>query len=68
MAYRARRSFEWDPAKNAADIAVGPAHGELVVVICTDPEEDVIRIISARSATRREQQLYWHHPGQTNGR
>ncbi len=104
MAYKPRRRFEWDPAKNAANvtkhglsfeeatdlfssgtdyleiydadhsptedryIAIGPARGELVVVIYTEPEEDVIRIISARPATPREQLLYRRHTGQTNDR
>ena len=104
MAYNSRRRFEWNLAKNAANItkhglsfddatglfsshtdyleiydadhsltedrfiAIGPAHGELVVVIYTEPEEEVIRIISARIATRRERLLYWRHMEQTNDR
>lgn len=39
-------------------IAVGPIESQIVVVVYTEPEEGVIRIISARSASRREQTLY----------
>jgi uncharacterized DUF497 family protein len=33
----------------------------VVVVVHTEPAEDVIRIISARPATRREVELYRRH-------
>lgn len=39
-------------------IAVGPITRGVVLVVWSEPEEDVIRIISARQATRREQKLY----------
>ena len=47
-------------------IAVGLARGKLIIVVFTEPEEDVIRIISARRATRREQLLYSRHMDQTD--
>lgn len=39
-------------------IAVGPIRRGLVLVVWTGQDEDTIRIISARWATRREQALY----------
>lgn len=39
-------------------IAIGPIDRGLVVVVYTEPEEDVIRIIGARTANKREQALY----------
>jgi len=39
-------------------IAIGPITRGLVVVVYTEPEEDLVRIISARPATRREQTLH----------
>jgi hypothetical protein len=39
-------------------IAIGPIARGLIVVAYTEPEEDTVRIISAREATRREQSLY----------
>ena len=39
-------------------IAIGPtAHG-LLVVVWTEREDDVLRLISARLATKRERQMY----------
>ena len=43
-------------------IAVGPIPRGLVLVVWTERDEDVIRIISARSASKSEQRLfrsYW---------
>ena len=42
-------------------IAIGPIDRGLVVVVYTEPEEDVIRIIGARLANKREQALYRSH-------
>lgn len=39
-------------------IAIGPIRRGLVVVVWTERDEEVIRIISARFATRHEQLLY----------
>lgn len=39
-------------------IAIGPIRRELVLVVWTEREEDVMRIISARWATKREQDAY----------
>ena len=42
-------------------IAIGPISRGLVLVVWVDRDEGTIRIISARWATRREQQLYEEH-------
>ncbi len=42
-------------------IAIGPIDRGLVVVVYAEPEEDVIRIIGARFATKRERTLYRSH-------
>jgi uncharacterized DUF497 family protein len=39
-------------------IAIGPIDRGIVVVVYTEREEEVIRIIGARLATKREQALY----------
>lgn len=39
-------------------IAIGPVRRGLIVVVYTEPEEDRIRIIGARPATKREQDRY----------
>ncbi len=39
-------------------IAVGPIVRGVIVVVYTEPVDDVIRIISARPATRQEVELY----------
>ena len=39
-------------------IAIGPIEQRLVVVVYTQREEDIIRIIGARWANTREQSLY----------
>jgi len=39
-------------------IAVGPIARGVVLVVWTEPEQDVVRVISARLATRRERRLY----------
>jgi uncharacterized DUF497 family protein len=42
-------------------IAVGPIDRGLVVVVYTEREEDLIRIIGARLANKREQAFYRAH-------
>ena len=42
-------------------VAVGPIDRGLVVVVYTEREEDLIRIIGARLANKREQTLYRSH-------
>ncbi len=39
-------------------IAIGAIERGLVVVVYTEPEEDLVRIIGARMASKREQSLY----------
>lgn len=46
-------------------LAIGPIAQGVVVVAYTESEEDVIRIISARRASRREVELYRrYHEGE----
>lgn len=47
-------------------LAIGPVARGVVVVVYTEVHDDVIRIISARRATRRERELYLEHlrPGE----
>lgn len=42
-------------------LAIGPIDQRIVVVVYTEPEEGRLRIIGARWATRREQDLYYSH-------
>ena len=42
-------------------ISIGPIRRGLVLVVWTERDESVVRIISARWATRREQTLYRSH-------
>ena len=39
-------------------IAIGPISRGLILVVWTERDEDIIRIISARWATHRERQMY----------
>ena len=39
-------------------ICIGPIQRGVVLVVMTEREEDVIRIISARLATKRERSMY----------
>ena len=39
-------------------ISIGPIQRGIVLVVWTEPGDDVIRIISARFATRRERELF----------
>ncbi|MBV9493217.1 MAG: BrnT family toxin [Acidobacteria bacterium] len=41
-------------------IAIGPIRRGMVLVVWTERDEDVLRIISARRATRNENELYEH--------
>ena len=47
-------------------ISIGPVRRGLVLVIWTERDEDVVRIISARWATRREKTLFSDHTGRPN--
>lgn len=42
-------------------IAIGPIHTGVVVVVYTERQDDVVRIISARTATKKEIQLFHQH-------
>lgn len=44
-------------------IAIGPINRGVVLVVFTEREEDTVRIISARWATKRETGLYRTHTG-----
>ena len=44
-------------------IAIGPIERGLIVVVFTERENDIIRIIGARMATKVEQTLYHTHIG-----
>jgi len=94
LAYNPEVQFEWDQAKNAANlrkhgisfedasaifstpdrcleifdethsinedrfIAIGPIRGGVVVVVHTECEERVVRIISVRLATEKEKSMF----------
>jgi uncharacterized DUF497 family protein len=56
--------FDADHSENEDRfIAIGPVRRRLVVVVYTEPEEDRIRIIGARSATKRERDRYRAYMG-----
>ena len=42
-------------------VSIGPIRRGLVLVVWTERQDDVVRIISARWATRREQSLFREH-------
>jgi uncharacterized DUF497 family protein len=44
-------------------ISIGPIRRGMVLVVWTERDEDTVRIISARWATKREQTLYREHFG-----
>jgi len=44
-------------------IAIGPIRRGIVVVVYTERHEEVIRIISARLATKKEAELFRKHQG-----
>ena len=47
-------------------IAIGPAGREIVVVAYTEREENVLRIVSARRASKREVALFHRYYEETN--
>jgi uncharacterized protein len=42
-------------------VAIGPIHSGVVIVVYTERQDDVVRIISARSATKKEIELFHQH-------
>ena len=44
-------------------ICVGAIHRGLIVVVKTEPHEEVVRILSARRATKREAAMYRNYLG-----
>lgn len=44
-------------------IAIGPVPGRLALVVFTEPSEYVVRIISAREATKAEARMFRQHRG-----
>lgn len=44
-------------------IAIGPISRGIVLVVYTEEEDDVVRIISARFATKHEAEMYRSHVG-----
>ena len=48
-------------------IAIGPIRAGVVVVSYTEREDDVIRIVSAREATKKEIRLLRRYLGDTDG-
>ncbi len=51
----------FDEAHSSAEdrfICIGPIDRGIVLVVTTEPDEEVLRIISARFATRRETELF----------
>jgi len=49
-------------------IAVGPIKRGLIVVVYTERDEDVLRLLSARMATKKERQRFEAHKKGTHGR
>ena len=39
-------------------IAIGPVNGTIIVVVYTERDDDVLRVISARTATKAERGMY----------
>ena len=44
-------------------IAIGPIRGGVVAVVYTEPQDDLLRIVSARKATKREAVLFRRYYG-----
>jgi uncharacterized DUF497 family protein len=44
-------------------IAIGPINRGVIMVVFTERDEDTTRIISARPATKREQQMFHRYSG-----
>jgi hypothetical protein len=42
-------------------IAIGPIDRGIIVIVYTEPEEGLVRIIGARLASKREQAMYHSH-------
>lgn len=53
--------------EEARFISVGPIQRGLVLVVWTERDSDQLRIISARWATRQEEELYRSHLGVQHG-
>jgi uncharacterized DUF497 family protein len=49
-------------------IAVGPIKRGVIVVAYTERDDDVLRLLSARRATRKERQRYEAHHGKRHER
>ena len=47
-------------------VMIGTAGEHILYVVYTEPEEDLIRLISARKATRNERQAYLQQSGKGN--
>jgi uncharacterized DUF497 family protein len=59
----------FDDAHSEAEdrfIAIGPIRRGLVLIVWTERDEDIIRIIGARWATKHEQDLYRAHLEETS--
>ena len=51
--------FDEDHSENEDRfIAIGPVHGAVLVVVFTEPADDLLGIISARVATKTERGMY----------
>lgn len=51
----------WDEAHSVGEdrfVAIGPVGNRILVVVFTEPQEEVVRLLSARRATSREIALY----------
>jgi uncharacterized DUF497 family protein len=48
-------------------VAVGPIRRGVIVVVYTESRDDVLRIVSARMATKRERRLFQEHRRGRNG-
>ena len=48
-------------------IAIGPIHTGVIVVVYTVLQNDIIRIVSERKATRKEVLLFHKYMGNNNG-
>ena len=47
-------------------VAIGPIRAGVVVVIYTERQDDIVRIVSARKATKKEVRLFRQHYGGAN--
>jgi uncharacterized protein len=62
MAYHSGVKVTWDRSQlEERFIAIGPIRRGLVMVVWTERDGSVVRIISARWATRNEQALFRSH-------